>query len=338
MRFRTSAFAGAAALGVLVASFGVGAQQAAKMPRVGVLSLGTTPSVTSPRDPNEGFRQGLRELGYVEGRDIVIEWRYADQRADRLADLAAELVRLKVDVIHGGGPAVRDAARSATTTIPIVAISGYDPVAEGWAVSLARPGGNVTGLTVSYPEVAGKQLEFLKAALPRLSRVAVLLDSAEDGPPSAPGNVQRTNALQAAGRTLGVQPQIVEMRSPADFDAAFATAVRQRAEGVIVLESAMQFFHRERLADLAKKHRLPTIGITRPVADAGYLMAYAVDLHDLHRRAARYVDSLLKGAKAGELPIERPTKFELVVNLKTAKALGLAIPPSLLRRADHVIE
>jgi len=331
-------FVSTLALGTLVAPLAAGGQQTGKVPRVGVLSLGTAPSTTSPRDPNEGFRQGLRELGYVEGRDVVIEWRYADQRTDRLADLAAELVRLNVDVIHVGGGAVLNAARAATTTIPIVAVAGSDPVGAGWAASLARPGGNVTGLTVSYPEVVGKQLEFLKAALPRLSRAAVLWDSAGAEALSAPRNIQVMNALQAAGRTLGVQPRIVEIWSPEDFNTAFDTAKRHRAEAVIVRESAMMFVHRARLADLAERHRLPTIGMTRPGAEAGLLMAYAADLSDLHRRAARYVDKILKGAKPGDLPIERPTTFELIVNLKTAKALGLTIPPSLLLRADHVIK
>ena len=307
------------------------AQQARKVPKLGVLSFGDPPSQTRRSDPNEGFRGGLRELGYVEGGNVTIEWRYAETRIDRLAQLAAELVRLKVDVLHVGGPVVLEAARKASTTIPIVAVSGGDAVGEGWAKSIARPGGNVTGLTVTYPEVGPKRLEILKEAIPKLSRVATLRDPAE-------ALVAYLKALENGARVLGLQLQVLEVRGPNDFDRAFSVARQERAEALHTTETAMIFFHRVRLAELAASSRLASIGEFRPFAEAGFLMTYGSDLRELHRRAATYVDKILKGARAGDLPVERPTKFELVINLKTARALGLTIPRSLLLRADEVIE
>ncbi len=300
-------------------------EQNEKVPRVGFLVMARNPGI------EEAFPRGLRELGYTEGRDIVVEWRSADGRTDRIPALAAQLVRLGVDIIVAAGPEARQGAMGATSTTPIVVVGGSDPIEEGWATSLARPGGNVTGLTVIHPEMGGKKLELLKEAMPGLSRVAVMTDRSRAAVPSM-------SVAQTAARSLGLDLTIIEARQPADFDSAFRQAVRERRQAVSVLETAMVFAHRAEIADRARRSKLATIGEWKLSANAGFLMSYGPDLGDLLRRAGGYVDKILKGAKPGDLPIEQPTKFELVVNLKTAKALGMTIPQSLLARADEIIQ
>jgi putative ABC transport system substrate-binding protein len=319
---------------LLTAPLAAEAEQAAKVPRIGWLSLNR---VASPSPHlTEAFRQGLRDLGYVEGRNVVIEYRDAEGKLERLPALAAELVALQVDVIvAGGGTPTALAAKQATKTIPIVFASAGDPVGSGLVTSLARPSGNVTGLSNLAPELVGKRLEQLTQAVPGVSRVAALWQ---------PGGLgERTDKdvlkeAEAAARTLAVRLQLVEARGPADFDRAFSDMTKARAGALTVLPSLMFSSERRRLVDLAAKTRLPAVYPQRDFVDAGGLMAYGPNLADLFRRTATYVDKILKGAKAADLPIEQPTKFELVINLKTAKALGLTIPPSLLQRADQVIE
>jgi len=307
----------------------VRAQREGKIARVGFLVVARNPGVES------AFPRGLAELGYVEGRDVIIEWRSADGRSDQVAALATELVQSNADIIVAAGPEARIAAMKATATIPIVAVGGGDPVAEGWAASLARPGGNVTGFTATHPELGVKKLELLKEAIPGLSRVAVIWD------PDAIGTsvrVRSTTAMRAAARSLRIDVRVIEVRAPADFGAAFRLAVLDRRQALSVNETAMVFAHRADIAELARRSRLPTIGEWRLSASAGFLVSYGADLSDLLRRAASHVDKILKGTKPADLPVEQPSKLELVINLKTAKALGLTIPPSLLARADQVIE
>jgi len=303
------------------------AQQAGKIPRIGVLRQGSSP------DPLvEAFRQGLRELGYAEGRNVSIEYRWAEGRAERLPALAAELVRLKVDVIVASGVEAL-AVKRATTSIPIVMPVSSDPVRLGLVSSLARPGGNVTGLASFFDELAGKWVELLKQVLPRISRMAVLRY------PEVDPNLTQLRASEAAARSLGVRLHVLNAGDPDDLATAFAEAGSNRAEALIVFPSAFLFAHRARVVELAARHRLPTMyGQREYVVASGGLMSYGPDLHDLFRRAAVYVDKILKGAKPADLPVEQPTKFELVINLKTARALGLTIPRSLLLRADDVIE
>ena len=312
-------------LGLLVAPPAVDAQPASKHPRIGILRPG------SPPDPLlDAFRQGLRELGYEEGRNISIEYRWAEGRDERLPGLAAELVRLKVDVIVAGAGAV-EAAKHATTTIPIVMPVSGDPVRAGLVASLGRPGGNITGLTSLSGELPGKWLELLKETLPRVSRVAVLWDPASD-----PSQVKTS---EAAARSLGVRLQVLKVGRAASFEPAFAEARHNDAGALIVLGSPSFYVHRTRLVELAAKHRLPTIYAQREfVVGSGGLMSYGADYHDQFRRAATYVDKILKGAKPADLPVEQPTVFELVINMRTAKTLGLTIPPSVLARANEVIE
>ena len=306
------------------------AQPAGAVPRrIGVLNFGTAPSGASPDPALDGFRQGLRDLGLIEGRNLAIDYRYAEGRPERLAGLVAELIALKPDVIVAGGPALVQAARSATSTIAIVAISGSDPVAEGWARSLSRPGGNVTGLAVTFPELGPKRLELLKQAVPGLARVAILL---------APAEVNPGPLLAAGARALGLQVQMLEVTGPDDFEAAFSAAMRARAQGMYVVSTNLFVTHRARLIALSLAHRMPCISGLALHVEAGLLMSYGADLGALSRRAATYVDKILKGAQAGDLPIERPTEFELVVNRKTERALGLALPQTLMLRASRVIE
>jgi putative ABC transport system substrate-binding protein len=312
-------------------SFAAEAQQAAKVARIGWLAANLA---ASPHLP-EAFRQGLRDLGYVEGRNVVIEYRDAEGKPERLPALAAELVALKVDVIVAGGTPQALAAKQATRTIPILFPVATDPITDGLVTSLARPGGNVTGLSFLAPELVGKRLELLKQAVPGVSRVAVLWQ------PGGLGERTEKDMLkgaEVAARALGVRLQFVEARGPADFDRAFSEMTRARADALTVLSSSMLFNERRRLVDLAVKNRLPAVYPYREAVDAGGLMAYGANVADLWRRAATYVDRILKGTKPGDLPVEQPTKFELVINLKTAKALGLTIPPSLLGRADEVIQ
>jgi putative ABC transport system substrate-binding protein len=326
------AFIFGATLGLLAAPLAVEAQQAAKIARIGFLSLSLVPN----RHLHEAFRQGLRDVGYVEGRNVVIEYRDAEGKPERLPALAAELVALKVDVIvTGGGTPPALAAKQATKTIPIVFASVPDPVTDGLVTSLARPGGNVTGSSNLNPELVGKCLEQLTQAVPGVSQVAILW---QPGFMDERTDKDMLKAADVGARALGVRLQVVEARGPADIDRAFSDMTRARAGALTVLPSAMLFTERRRLVDLAAKNRLPAVYAQREFVEAGGLMSYGPNLADLFRRAATYVDRILKGAKPADLPVERPTKFELVINLKTAKALGLTIPPSLLQRADQVIE
>jgi putative ABC transport system substrate-binding protein len=304
------------------------AQQPAKVPRIGFL---TTPSPTAAAYYLEAFREGLRELGYVEGKTIAIEYRFAEGRPERLPALAAELVRLKVDVIVTGGPPAPEDAKQATSTIPIVFAVAGDPVGEGLVASLARPGGNVTGLASIAAEVVGKQLELLKEVVPKISRVAVLLN------PSHSAHPLMSRQAEGAARALGMQLHILQA-GPAEIDAAFAAMRSQGVGGVLVLRGSLFLAQRRQIAALAAKNGLPAVYGTREEAEAGGLMAYGASLPLLYRRAATYVDKILKGAKPADLPVEQPTKFELIINLKTARALGLTIPQSLLGRADAVIQ
>jgi len=307
------------------------AQQAAKVPRIGFLGFNLAPN------PHlfEAFRQGLRDLGYVDGHTVVIEWRDAEGKPERLPALATELVALKVDVIVAPSTPAALAAKQATRTLPIVFIAGADPVTDGLVISLARPGGNVTGLSNLAPELVGKRLELLTQAIPGVSRIAVLWQ------PGGQGERTDKNMLKGAdvaARVLGVRLQVLEVRGLADVDRALSDMTRARAGALTVLGSPMFFNERGRLVDLVAKNRLPAVYGPREFVDAGGLMAYGPNFPDMYRRAATYVDKILKGAKPGDLPVEQPTKFELVINMKTAKALGLTIPPSLLGRADELIQ
>ena len=305
------------------------AQQPTKVPRIGYLSA-ASPSANSARI--EAFRQGLRELGYVEGKNIVIEWRSAEGKLDRLPALAAELVRLKVDVIVTGGPTATRAAKEATATIPIVMAQDTDPVGNGFVASLARPGGNITGLSTLAPEISGKQLELLKEIVPKLSRVAVL------GTSTNPGNAQALKEMELAAGAFGVKLQYLDVLGPKDIETAFRAASKGRADAVLVLASPVAHFSAN--TDCRPRGKEPAPGdIRRPeYVEAGGLMTYGVSFTDLYRRAATYVDKILKGAKPADLPVEQPTKFEFIINLKAAKQIGLTIPPNVLARADKVIK
>jgi putative ABC transport system substrate-binding protein len=307
----------------------VRAQAQAKVRRIGLLSA------YSPSDEalwHQAFRQGLRDHGWVEGKNISIEYRYAEGRLDRLPDLAADLVRLKVDVIVASAPTEALAAKKATRAIPIVMAVAGDPVALGLVESLAHPGGNITGLSTLAFELVGKRLELLKEIVPKLSRVAVLWN-----PQSAPSTLS-WKEIQLPARQLGVQLHSLEVRSPNDFDQAFEAATRARAGALTVMPGQVFTVNLKRIAGLAAKSRLPSIYHFSEFADAGGLVTYGTDRADLYRRAATFVDKILKGAKPGDLPVEQPTKFELVINMKTAKALGITIPQSVLFGADRVIE
>jgi putative ABC transport system substrate-binding protein len=308
----------------------VEAQQPKKVSRIGYLGA-TDPAGESTR--SEAIRLALRERGYIEGQNIATDYRYAEGKLDRLAELAAELVRLKVDVIvvTGGDPDIR-AAKNATKTIPIIMMgSGTDPVEAGFIDSLARPGGNVTGVTNLTPELGGKRLEVLKEAVPKLARVAVLYD------PALPSYVlELKEVLPAAARALKLTFQPWEMRAVDDFEKVFAALNKERPDGLYVRGGPLMNANQKRIADFALKSRLPSLG-TRGYVDAGGLMAYGADIADSYRRVAIYVDKILKGAKPGDLPVEQPTKFELVINLKTAKQIGLTVPQKVLGRADKVI-
>jgi ABC-type uncharacterized transport system substrate-binding protein len=329
MNIIRAALIGVLALALLGSPLAAEAQRAAKIFRIGYLATNPTPHF------QEAFRRGLRDLGYVEGRNFVIEDRNARGKLERLPALAAELVALKVDVIVAAGTPAALAAKQATRAVPIVFGPAADPVTSGLVTSLAQPGGNVTGLSVLAPALVGKCLEHLKQAIPAVSRVAALWQPGATGERTDKDMLKRA---EVAAQALGVRLQILEARGPADFDRAFSEMTRARADALTVLTSTMLFGERRRLVDLAAKNRLPAVYPWREAVDAGGLMAYGPDLADLLRRVATYVDKILKGAKPGDLPVEQPTKFELVVNLRTAKALGLTIPPSLLGRADQIIE
>ena len=321
-RFLTGVAIGLAPIGAAAHAQEYKAQQAGKIFRIGSLGTGIP----------DLLRQGLHEVGYVEGVNVGIEWRDAEGKPERFDDLAAELVRLKVDVIVASNPAATFAAKRATTSIPIVMVNTPDPVQLGLVASLGRPGGNITGTTTLSADLSVKQLELLKEAVPRVLRIAVLWN------PTNPWHPLALSGAEAAAPRLGVQLQALEVRRPEDMDNAFAAMTRDRAGAVLVLSDPMTFFYRRRLAGLAAKRRLPAMYGVKGYVDAGGLMSYWAQQEELYQRVGSYVDRILKGAKPGDLPIEQPTRFELVVNLKTAKALGLTIPPSLLQRADQVLE
>ena len=305
------------------------AQQSKKVPQIGYLS-GASRSSMSAR--TEAFRQGLRELGYVEGKNIVIEWRFSEENPDRVLVLA-DLVRLKVDVIVTAGSGVTRVAKEAMVTIPIVMAQDFDPVRNGFVASLARPGGNITGLATLRPELSGKQLELLKEILPKLSRVAYF------GTSTNPGNAEALKETELAAGTFGVKLQYVDVLSPKDIEAAFRAAVKGQADGVLwQVQGSVYSSRRSEIAELAVKSRLPAIyNSATDVEPGGGLMSYGVSQPDLDRRAATYVDKILKGAKPADLPVEQPRKFDFVINLKAAQQIGLTIPPTVLARADKVI-
>jgi putative ABC transport system substrate-binding protein len=304
------------------------AQQPAKIPRIGYLAA----SFLSPvSDRTEAFRQGLRELGYMEGKNIVIEWRFAEGNLDRLPALAAELVRLKVDIIVSGGPAPTRALKEATTTIPIVMAQDSDPVGNGFVASLARPGGNITGLATLSPELSGKRLELLKEIVPKLSRVAVF------GTSTYPGNAQALRETELAAGAFKVKLQYLDVLGPKDIETAFRAASKGRADAVLALASPILLSQRTQITELAIKSRLPAIYPWTEFVEASGLVSYAANSTDSYRRAATYVDKILKGRKPTDLPVEQPMKFEFVINLKTANQIGLTIPQWTLMKADKVI-
>jgi len=326
------AFLGILTSGLLAAPLAAEAQQAGKVVRIGYLTNSTAGNLHAP----EAFLQALRDLGWVEGRNVTIEYRDAEGKPERFPALAAELVALKVDVIvTAGGTRAAQVAKQATRTIPIVFQAAADPVTSGLVTSLARPGGNVTGSSNLTPELVGKFLELLTQAVPGVRLVALVI---EPGATSERTDQDILRAADVAARALGVRLQVIAVRGPADFAKAFSDMTRAHAGGVAMLGSSLINNERRRLVDLAAKHRLPAVYTWRWFVDDGGLMAYGPNVADLYRRAASYVDKILKGAKPADLPVEQPAKFDLVINLKTAKALGLTIPPSLLARADQVIE
>ena len=322
-------FIGTLAGGLLATPLAATGQQPPNIPRIGFLRSG---SLSTYATQVVAFRQGLRDLGYVEGQNVVIEFRWAEWRLERLPVLAAELVRLKVDVILTHGTPGPLAAKQATTTIPIVIAIVANPAGSGLVASLARPGGNITGLSLLWPELGGKRLQLLREVAPRVTRVAILWNAAN------PGIAATVRETEAAARTLGVQLQSLEVRGLDDFESAFAAATRERAGALVTVEDPLTFTNRTRIVDFAAKGRLPAVYPNKEYVDDGGLMSYGANFGDLFRRAATYVDKILKGAKLGDLPVEQPTKFALVINLKTAKALGLTIPQSLLGRADEIIQ
>jgi putative tryptophan/tyrosine transport system substrate-binding protein len=318
-------------LGAMLLAFGfpAEAQRPEKVPRIGFLAA-PSPSFFSTR--MNGFREGLYELGHVEGKNIAIEYRYAGGKLDRLPTLAAELVRLKVDVIVSSSAPGAFAAKNATGTIPIVFVTAGDPVEMGLVTSLARPGGNITGLTTSAPELIGKRLELLKEVLPRVTRVAVVWN------PSNPSFSEMLKEMQAASKAHALQLQSLEVRGLEDFEGAFESLARGNSQAIIVVTDPLMNTQHRLILDFAGKHRLPAIYGSPEAVDAGGLMSYGPGFSDQYRRAATYVDKILRGTKPARLPVERPMKFELVINLKTAKQIGLTIPDSVLYRADRVIK
>ena len=317
-------------IGLLVAPFATEAQQSGRVYRVGYLS---TPTRESVEHGLAAFLRTLRELGWIEGQNLIIEYRWAEENVERLPALAAELVRYKVDVIVAPAGSAALAAKNATSSIPIVMIFASDPVEMGLVASLRRPGGNITGTTFTPgPEIFGKQLQILKEAVPHASRVAVLSN------PADPSFALQVRQVEATARSLGIRLQHVEARGPEEFDSAFAAMARERADALLVTGTSTFLAHRTRLAELAVKGRLPTMHSFRESVEGGGLMAYAVNMADFVGRSAVYVDKILKGAKPADLPIEQPTKFELIINLKAAKALGITVPQALVLRADEVIQ
>lgn len=316
---------------LFAAAFTAAAQPPEKVPRVGYLWPGSSSDPARLRR-FEAFRQGLRDLGYVEGQNIAIESRWAEGRYDRYPALATDLVRLKVEAIVAVGGAATQAAQKATRTIPIVMSVVIDPVGSGLVASLARPGGNVTGLSLMAPDLVGKQLELLKQVVPKVSRVALLWN------PDNPGSAPQVREAEVAARALGVRLQTLEARTPQEIDRAFAAMTREQPGALVVLLDGIFTNQVRQIAERAAKSRLPSIYGLSEYTDAGGLMVYSSNPLELERRAATFVDKIFKGAKPGDLPVEQPTNFDLVINIKTAKAIGLTIPPSLLQRADRVIE
>ena len=316
-------------LTILVVPLASGGQQRAKIPRLGFLSPGSPATVGADV---QAFRQGLRELGWLEGQHLVIEYRWAEGRLEQLPALAGDLVRLSVDLIVAARTAASQAAQKATTTIPIVSIASSDPVVTGLVASLAHPGGNLTGPAFQARDLGGKRLELLKDAVPQAARVAVLWNAA------FPGKAFEWQATQAAAQALGVTLYSVEVRGPDDFDGAMATIARERPDALIVFSDALILTHQRRIVDFATQHRLPMMSSNKEFAESGGLMTYGASLPALFRRAAYYVDRILKGTKPADLPVEQPTKFELVLNRKTAQALGITFPPTLLILADEVLQ
>jgi putative ABC transport system substrate-binding protein len=308
-------------------SFSVEAQQGRKIPRIGYLSASSASEALSR---TEAFQQGLRDLGYVEGKNLIIHFRYADGKFDRLPALAADLVRLEVDVIVTAGPSVTGPAKDATTTIPIVMTNDSDPVAAGFVTSLARPGGNITGLSSLAQDLSGKRLELLKEIVPKLSRVAIFGSSA------IPGNTLSLKETELAARAFGIQSQYLDIREVKDIETAFRAVRKGRADAVLVLNGPPHILRQ--MPAFAAKGRVPAIYHNLSIIDDGGLMSYGASISDLDRRAAKYVDRILNGAKPTDLPVEQPMKFELIINLKAAKQIGLTIPPNVLARADRVIQ
>ena len=317
------------AFGLLVPWFAAAAQGATKVPRIGYRTAAYLSAITNR---TAAFQQGLREFGYVDGKTINIEWRSAEEKFDRLPALAVDLVRLKVDVIVTGGEAATRPAKEASSTIPIVMTQDDDPIRTGFVISLARPGGNITGLSTLSPERSAKRLELLKEIVSGLSRVAVFGTSTE------PSNARELKEIELAAGTLGIKLQYRDVLSLGDFETAFRAAAKERAQAILMnVSGPISNPHRKEIAELAVRHRLPVIyGRSEPV-EAGGLMSYGVSVDDLDRRAALFVDKILKGAKPAELPVEQPTKFEFIINMKAAKQIGVTIPPHLLARADKVI-
>jgi putative ABC transport system substrate-binding protein len=313
---------------LLALPFPAQAQQPAKVTRIGYLSFGAPTGNPLRRD---AFRQGLRQLGYAEGKDVVVEYRYADGKLDRLSALAAELVRRKVDIIVTGGPTPTRAAKAATSTIPIVMTQDPDPVGNGFVASLARPGGNITGLSTQAPEVSGKQLELLKETVPKLSHLAVF------GTSIVPGHALSLREIGLASGSLNVQLQYLDVLGPKDTETAFRAAIKGRADGLLVMSGAVLGSQRTQIFEFVVKNRLPAIYASSASVDAGGLMSYGVNLNDLDRRAATFVDKILKGRTPADLPVEQPMKFEFIINLIAAKQIGLTIPPNVLVRANRVI-
>jgi putative ABC transport system substrate-binding protein len=317
------------ATAILISATDANAQQPTKIPRIGYLTGAPLSSISAR---TEAFRQGLRELGYVEGKNIVIEWRSAEEKLDRFPALAAELLRLKVDIIVTAGSAGTRAVKEATTTIPIVMAQDPDPVGSGFVASLARPGGNITGLSALAPELHGKRLELLKEIVPKLSRVAVF------GTSTQPGNAQSLKEVELAAKAFGVKLQYLDVLRSEEIATAFRAATKERADALLLLLPArVASSQQTQIAELAVKNRLPAIYDRSEFVEHGGLMTYGVNFADLDRRAATYVDKILKGTKPADLPVEQPIKFEFIVNLKAAKQIGLTIPPNVLVRADKVI-
>jgi putative ABC transport system substrate-binding protein len=318
------------ALAILVAPLTTEAQQATQVHRIGLLY--SSPASPAPMPSLEAFRQGLRDLGYIEGQNLVLEPRWAEGREARLRELAAELVRLPVDVLVPGGTRATLAAQHATRTIPIVMLVGVDPVAAGLIASLGHPGGNMTGVSVMTGELSGKQLEFLTEAVPLVSRVAVLAN------PTDPNTPPRLQSLQGVAHALRVQLHVLEVQSREDVERAFAAIQREGIDACLVLSDTLLMEQvRRDITAFALRHRLPAMYTAREDVEAGGLMTYRASLPDMYRRAATYVEKILKGTKPGDLPVEQPTKFELVINLKTAEALGLTMPPALLFQATEIL-